>query len=382
MTKTDQNQSLSKKITFFFISILFSFVIVVLITAGYFVYKKLSLSYDYCKSFGKIDTEIGWTLKKNISSCLTLSNSISGEVFFDTEIFTDINGFRSAASGSNVISSILAIGDSWTFGYGVNQDETYPFFLSRLLGEPVHNSGVPAYGSASNYLYAKSNIEKLRPKTVIYLTLGMFRRSVCLKPWKDYEKVSLETGFSMHQKQLIPCYLIDQNTLKVKLMKPLPLIVNESVDKNIYPGGSLTAGYDSFWKYVFFTKPKLAIQSIKERFGLATVKNSSLFEEYYFKKHELNALLDLAYEYNFQLVLIDPISEYKQLILNNDVNNIKNLLYIGQEKWTESVLDKSIGLPPEDISVPMDGHFGKGVNRLIANLIYKEISTNNSNSID
>ena len=82
----------------------------------------------------------------------------------------------------------MAIGDSWTFGYGVNGDETYPYFLSKLLNQHIHNSGIPAFGSASTYLYAKSNIEKFKPKVVIYLTKGLWRRSSCLKPWLNYSE--------------------------------------------------------------------------------------------------------------------------------------------------------------------------------------------------
>jgi hypothetical protein len=373
MLKNKQEQSISKKIIFFVISVCISLIVITLIITGYFAYKKLSLSYDYCQSFGEINSEIGWTLKKNVKSCLTLTNRISGEVYFDTKIFTDTNGFRSSNEEKSEDGSILAIGDSWTFGYGVNYEETYPFYLSKLLDEPVYNSGVPAYGSASNYLNAKSNIEMLRPKTVIYLTLGMYRRSFCLKPWDDY--------ISLHQKQLIPCYLIDQSTSKVKLMKPLPGIVEESVGQNIYPGGSLTAGYDSFWRYVFLTKPKLVIQDLKERIGLAPIKIASKEESYQIKKNELNSLLGLANKYNFQFVLIDPLGQYNQIILNNHVNNSQNLLYIGKDTWDMEVINKSTGLPSQDRYVPMDGHFGKGMNRLIANLVYKEILANNSDSI-
>ena len=167
MLKINQELSFSKKIIFFSISTIFSLLFILLIITGYFAYKKLILSYDYCKSFGEINSEIGWTLKKDTISCLSLTNKITGEVFFDTKIFIDNNGFRSSENESRKMSNFLTIGDSWTFGYGVNHEETYPYFLSKLLNEPVHNSGIPAYGTGSNYLNAKSNIEKLRPKTVI-----------------------------------------------------------------------------------------------------------------------------------------------------------------------------------------------------------------------
>jgi lysophospholipase L1-like esterase len=38
---------------------------------------------------------------------------------------------------------ILAFGDSITFGYGVNPQESYPAILSQLSGHPVVNAGIP-----------------------------------------------------------------------------------------------------------------------------------------------------------------------------------------------------------------------------------------------
>ena len=153
-----------KKATFYITIVFIVFTILMLLFAGYFAYKKMTLSYDYCQSFGEIDSEIGWTLKKNISSCLTLKNRIRVEVYFDTKIYTDNNGFRVGSEGIQTpLNPILAIGDSWTFGVGVNYNQSYPYFLSRLLKYPAANAGIPAYGSASTYLYSIPLIENLKP---------------------------------------------------------------------------------------------------------------------------------------------------------------------------------------------------------------------------
>lgn len=420
MTGIDPHTTVTKKISFVLIIIITILIVFGLFMGGYFTYKKLTLSYDYCKSFGEIDSEIGWTLKKDFDSCLTLKNYITGEVYFDTTIYTDSNGFRIHEKSNTSSSSVLAIGDSWTFGYGVNGDETYPYFLSKLLDEPVHNSGVPAYGSASSYLYAKSNIEKLKPKTVIYLTIGLWQRSACLKPWDAYQQsvwryanVDRILGYfnddhlvsiweygrawlnqdpqipgdqmkyaypgKQHAKQLIPCYLVDQDNFKAKLVKPGFGVVEKSIKNHVYPGGSLTAGYDSFWRYAFITKPKLVIQNIKEYLGLAKEKSYTPLEAYNIKKYELNSFLDLAYKYNFQFVLVDPNNSYKQIIINKDAVNVQNLIYIGKSDWHQHVVLKSQGMTASDIQVPMDGHFGKGKNELIANLIYQKITSKNPN---
>jgi len=55
------------------------------------------------------------------------------------------------------VRRILILGDSYTFGYGVSDDETYPAFLeTKLQAEPgdfqVINMGVNAYGTDQEYL--------------------------------------------------------------------------------------------------------------------------------------------------------------------------------------------------------------------------------------
>lgn len=44
--------------------------------------------------------------------------------------------------------TILAFGDSITYGYGVNPDESYPSVLSQLSGHPVVNAGISGETSA------------------------------------------------------------------------------------------------------------------------------------------------------------------------------------------------------------------------------------------
>jgi hypothetical protein len=370
MSDLEKEIASPKKIIFVFLSFIISIVIIGLLVVSFFSYKKLTLSYDYCKSFGEINSQIGWVLKKNTSSCLKLSNKISGEIFFDSLIYTDRNGFRTEKENQNKESSILAIGDSWTFGYGVNGDETYPYFLSELLGQPIHNSGVPAFGSGSTYVYAKSNIKKLKPNLVIYLSKGLWRRSPCIKPWKDYyEKGLIDRNNSEYGKQLIPCYLVDPDNFQAKLLLPLPGVIEESVSKHIYPGGSLTAGYNSFWRYVFFTKPRLVFQDLKERLNLVRVKEMTINEGNAIKKLELQSYLDLAKENNFQFVLVDPIGDYFTVIMKNDYLSNENLIYAGKSKW-KVAFDT---IEDSGLYIPMDGHFTKKMNQLVADFIFRNI---------
>jgi hypothetical protein len=62
---------------------------------------------------------------------------------------------------------ILAIGDSFTWGDSVNDDETWPAHLERLLGRPVGNGGVSGYGFDQMVLRAERLVAELRPVLVV-----------------------------------------------------------------------------------------------------------------------------------------------------------------------------------------------------------------------
>jgi hypothetical protein len=62
---------------------------------------------------------------------------------------------------------ILAIGDSFTEGYLVGNDETWPANLQRVTGRPVLNAGVRSYGLDQIVLRAERIVPKIRPDTIV-----------------------------------------------------------------------------------------------------------------------------------------------------------------------------------------------------------------------
>jgi len=339
----------------------------VLLVTIYYGFQKLTNSYEYCKSFGQIDDELGWRLKENTTSCLSLKNYITGEVYFDTKIYTDNYGFRSAGNKDEqkyLSNSILAIGDSWTFGYGVDFEEAYPYQLSLLLGKDVVNSGVPAYGSGSTYLLAKKNISEIRPNTVIYLTKGLWHRSVCTKPWSNKKNI---------EKQLIPCYIVDDRyTFEGKFEIPKEGVIKASVDSGVYPGGSLTAGYDSFWHYIFYVKPKLVWRHISDILGLSTKQNQvTPLEGHVIRDLELSSYLELMQQYDFKFVLVDPYGSYYNNVRIQQHKIPDDFIYLGKDFWKENFIPNFNKLEPNQQHIPKDGHYTVEANKLLAETIFK-----------
>jgi len=69
---------------------------------------------------------------------------------------------------------VIVLGDSVTFGRGVDLEETFPKILERKLnrqaGKPVHiyNLGVESYNTVAEFRYLKDVFDRLKPHLVIF----------------------------------------------------------------------------------------------------------------------------------------------------------------------------------------------------------------------
>ncbi len=88
----------------------------------------------------------------------------------------DKNGFRQDSSSvdANTSFTLLALGESTTFGWMVHDNETYPYFLEKAmqqtkLGLSVVNGGVPSYSSAQVLAYLNEILEKhiIKPDLIL-----------------------------------------------------------------------------------------------------------------------------------------------------------------------------------------------------------------------
>ena len=101
---------------------------------GYLSVRKIIFSYHYCGSYGELDEELGWKLKENASSCISLKNYITGKIYFDSKIYTNKMGFRDIKTNRDTPKGAIAVvGASVVFGYGINYEETFPYLLSQKI---------------------------------------------------------------------------------------------------------------------------------------------------------------------------------------------------------------------------------------------------------
>lgn len=66
-------------------------------------------------------------------------------------------------------SDILAIGDSMTYGYGVQSHETWPSQLRELTGLKVYNAGVGGYGPIQYFEVLKTRYDDISPELVLVM---------------------------------------------------------------------------------------------------------------------------------------------------------------------------------------------------------------------
>ena len=82
----------------------------------------------------------------------TTTGSISGKLKYKVRYTTDDIGMRQAFPGvSETTKNLVFIGCSYTFGQGLNFDETFPYIIGKKTGFRTFNKGAPG-SSPVNYL--------------------------------------------------------------------------------------------------------------------------------------------------------------------------------------------------------------------------------------
>jgi tetratricopeptide (TPR) repeat protein len=144
-----------KKKEFIFVTVgfLISLVGACLLVEGYFVFKNWNRSVSLGTQF---NSQLGWVNKADFSFTAN-----------DRTYTTNKLGLRSQPLNPSA-DHILVLGDSVAYGAGVNDNETFPYYLSQYFPkDQVLNLAVSGYGIGQYYLALKNSIDKTRPKLII-----------------------------------------------------------------------------------------------------------------------------------------------------------------------------------------------------------------------
>ena len=145
--------------------------------------------YTYPASF---DPELGWSPRPGFSSA---------DNAWQTQVSINALGLRSNGSGTADPDSrytVLACGDSFTFGDQVSDYETWPSYLEAESGLRVANAGVFGYGLDQSFLRMKELVQELEPDWLVLSLIAddvqrceLAERSSADKPYFQLESDGL-----------------------------------------------------------------------------------------------------------------------------------------------------------------------------------------------
>ncbi len=142
---------------------------------------------DFYLSFDKYDETKGWYTKPNLRD----------EIVFENKILnTNSRGLRGTREFSYArnpgIPRIVILGDSFTFGDEVSDDETYSHYLQQMLpAAEIINMGVHGYGHDQMLILFGEEGVKYQPDLVI-LGFNSFDMRRNLRRFRDYSKPMFE----------------------------------------------------------------------------------------------------------------------------------------------------------------------------------------------
>lgn len=103
---------------------------------------------EYPKTYWTDNNITGYGTLPNVSGKTISRSKRTGEIIYDVTYSTNENGWRKIpSSNANSKKCFLFFGDSFTYGEGLNDDETLPFFFGKEMKDyQIFNFGLHGYG--------------------------------------------------------------------------------------------------------------------------------------------------------------------------------------------------------------------------------------------
>lgn len=130
----------------------------------------------------------------------------------------------------NPQDSILAFGDSLTYGYNANPNESYPSVLTHLSGLNVINAGIPAESSKDGLRRLPQLLEDKRIKLMILFFGG---NDIIQGLSIESLKTNLKTMIQMAKVKQIEVLLISVPKLSLFGLTPLELYEEVADEENV-----------------------------------------------------------------------------------------------------------------------------------------------------
>lgn len=341
-------------------------------------YQQPTLRRSYVESSPMIfqnDDKIPWKLKP-------MATDRHLNIFDEWNVSVEINslGLRDNLPPQNLsIKKILILGDSFTFGYGVEQNESYPEVLEKLLGGNyvVINSGyADGYSPDTEYVYLNYEGLNFDPDIII---MGFFignditdlRNNKWLK--LDDNDLPLKISSDIY-------HVDDDNRLRFK--------DDDKIVKGKYPPILYKINnflnYNSHFYILFKNELKYTLNLFKEQdvsLVESIYKNDSDLESFWIKDEDILNKINLiskSKNKTFIVVLIPSIDQVKNKQIDNYNFTIPNdrIMDFGN-RHNLTVIDL---LPyfsqqdnPKKFYYKFDPHWNSKGHKFAAEIIYKKL---------
>lgn len=121
-------------------------------------------------------------------------------VEFRTQLHVNRLGLRDSDAALQA-PDIILLGDSYTMGWGVNQDETFPQVLARSTGQKVLNAGVSSYGTVRE-MRLLDRLDTSRMKTLVV----QYNSTDAVENWAFRERGNLLTMNAAQYQETVDWY--------------------------------------------------------------------------------------------------------------------------------------------------------------------------------
>ena len=185
-----------KKISLITFSFLLFFVIFDLIFSNYIYKEKLDLKYDCFEYKNHTFNEQDYHDYRLLKNCEAIEKQRTVKPY---KVYTDESGYRySKKIRQNKLENIVFLGDSFTYGYGVDYKDSFTGIIeNKIKNYEIYNLAVPGYG-IQKYHYQLNEFLKKKTASKIFLVLDMTDINDAIFRWNKVKEIDTPVIKSKH----------------------------------------------------------------------------------------------------------------------------------------------------------------------------------------
>tara|TARA_B110001450_G_scaffold244099_1_gene255920 strand:- start:282 stop:1268 length:987 start_codon:yes stop_codon:yes gene_type:complete len=257
-------------------------------------------------------------------------------------VSTNSEGFRATREPANDLSNILVIGDSYTFGVYVNDDETYPSIIDKSLGMEtstrVLNAGYTSgFDTDQQYAWLQQNFKIIKPRVLIWgVFLGNDILGIRPSAWRDLDHRGLPKSYYNQNiyvdnfGYIKSIYANSLNTVGIEFIYKIPVL------RDVHIAVAVGKLIDKIKNYFSYAKTgyspngfnNIYLKHIYGRYDPEFIEKETLFIKL------LVSARDLCENNNCKfLIALHPINfmvdnrHLKKILINNDFEGLEPVYY-------------------------------------------------------